>query len=218
MGLTDAVVGLHAWITGMLKCRLPVGQTLCWNGQMKGIYTSVSSALIEREGLNLAWLPPWTPYRHPHDHTRKGMMISLRLIRLYYEFVTVLLMIYNTIFLETRQWIEKQIWTLLSSRISYPNLKINDILMQVIKVWTRCVAYLFGCSKDQGGHCSLCRYTHVPHMSGVCRSCRRWGRCRPADRLASAPPYWSWASSAMAATVALHSQVGPYPHLRPILL
>lgn len=46
--LTDTGVGLHSRIRGgMLECRLPIGQPLCWNGQMEGIYTSVSSALIE---------------------------------------------------------------------------------------------------------------------------------------------------------------------------
>ena len=45
--LTDTGVGLHSRIRGgMLECRLPIGQPLCWNGQMEGIYTSVSSALI----------------------------------------------------------------------------------------------------------------------------------------------------------------------------
>jgi hypothetical protein len=40
-------IRLHSRIRGgMLKCRLPVGQPLRWNGQMEGIYTSVSSALI----------------------------------------------------------------------------------------------------------------------------------------------------------------------------
>lgn len=45
--LTDTGVGLHSGIRGgMLECRLPIRQPLCWNGQMEGIYTSVSSALI----------------------------------------------------------------------------------------------------------------------------------------------------------------------------
>lgn len=45
--LTDTGVGLHSRIRGgMLECRLPIRQPLCWNGQMEGIYTSVSSALI----------------------------------------------------------------------------------------------------------------------------------------------------------------------------
>lgn len=45
--LTDTGVGLYSGIRGgMLECRLPIGQPLCWNGQMEGIYTSVSSALI----------------------------------------------------------------------------------------------------------------------------------------------------------------------------
>lgn len=45
--LTDTRVGLHSGIRGgMLECRLPVGQPLCWNGQMETIYTSISSALI----------------------------------------------------------------------------------------------------------------------------------------------------------------------------
>jgi hypothetical protein len=40
-------ISLHSRIRGgMLKCRLPIGQPLRWNGQMEGIYTSVSSALI----------------------------------------------------------------------------------------------------------------------------------------------------------------------------
>lgn len=44
--LTDTRVWLYSGIPGgMLKC-LPIVQPLCWNGQMEGIYTSISSALI----------------------------------------------------------------------------------------------------------------------------------------------------------------------------
>lgn len=49
--LTNSSVGLHSRIRGMLERRLPIGQTLCWNGQMEGIYISVSSALIRNGSI-----------------------------------------------------------------------------------------------------------------------------------------------------------------------